>query len=75
MCAAPRHIATFDPTGASATCGCLIEKSAPSAVLYLAAEDKSADVAASGGHRVAIVEEPHLIRLRGSEAKLLCLMF
>ncbi|TMR23924.1 methylmalonyl-CoA epimerase [Nonomuraea turkmeniaca] len=60
-----RHIATYRPPGLAFFdldgVRLLIEKSAHSAVLYLASDDLEADVARLRAHDVAIVEEPHLI--------------
>ncbi len=53
----PPELAFFDLDGVRL----LIEKGAPSAVLYLATDDLEADVARLRAHDVAIVQEPHLV--------------
>lgn len=60
-----RHIATFDPPGLVFFdldgVRLLIEKGAPSAVLYLSTDNLEGDVARLRERGVVIVEEPHLI--------------
>jgi methylmalonyl-CoA/ethylmalonyl-CoA epimerase len=60
-----RHIATYRPPGLAFFdldgVRLLIEKGAPSAVLYLVSDDLEAEVARLRAHDVAIVEEPRLI--------------
>ncbi|MFI6325288.1 VOC family protein [Nonomuraea sp. NPDC050556] len=60
-----RHIATFDPPGLVffdlGGVRLMLEKSAPSALLYLAADDLEGEVARLKALGVVFVEEPHLI--------------
>lgn len=60
-----RHIATFDPPGLVffdlGGVRLLLEKGAPSALLYLATDDLEGDVARLKALGVEFVQEPHLI--------------
>ncbi|MFI7126252.1 VOC family protein [Nonomuraea sp. NPDC050153] len=60
-----RHIATYRPPALAFFdldgVRLLIERGAPSSVLYLASDDLEGDVARLRSHGVAMVEEPHLV--------------